>query len=212
MVVCAWVGSAACPVQLVRLVEREGLKGHCLLFQALTPEGVSYANRKPIAYSDMRLLFLDRFEAIGLDTTKFGTHSCRAGGATLAVNKLWMEHGGWRSAPWSRATPRQRTASRQGGSGDGARGGSGDGAGPASSPRRCAGGGGAGRRRVLPAENERETAAPAGRGGAPRQGLQRPRPAVTWPPPIMAASRRWRVSLYSVPGTAPAVSTASSSR
>lgn len=104
LVVCAWVNSPACPVMLVRrLVERAGLAGHRPLFSKLTPTGDAYADAQPIPYATLRTLFLEKFAAIGLDTSKFGTHSCRAGGATLAANhgvqdKLWMEHGGWRSA------------------------------------------------------------------------------------------------------------------
>jgi hypothetical protein len=102
VVACAWVDSPACPVRLVRrLVERARLVGHRPLFSEVR-DG-AYASTKPIAYAKLRELFLTKFAAIGLDTTKFGTHSCRAGGATLAANngvpdKLWMEHGGWRSA------------------------------------------------------------------------------------------------------------------
>lgn len=104
VVACAWQGSPACPVQLVRrLLERAELSGHRPLFSELTPDGTAYATTKPLAYSTLRTKFLAKFAAIGLDPAKFGTHSCRAGGATLAANngvpdKLWMEHGGWRSA------------------------------------------------------------------------------------------------------------------
>ncbi len=104
LVVCAWPNSHACPVTLVRrLLERARLAGHRPLFSKLTAAGDAYADTKPIPYATLRTLFLEKFEAIGLDTSKFGTHSCRAGGATLAANngvadKLWMEHGGWRSA------------------------------------------------------------------------------------------------------------------
>lgn len=104
LVVCAWHNSPACPVTLVRrLVEQAGLAGHRPLFSELTAAGDAYTSTKPIPYAKLRTMFLAKFAAIGLDTTKFGTHSCRAGGATLAANngvpdKLWMEHGGWRSA------------------------------------------------------------------------------------------------------------------
>lgn len=104
VVVCSWADSPACPLRLVRrLVERAGLAGHRPLFSKPTPAGDAYADSRPIPYATLRALFLDKFSAVGLDTAKFGTHSCRAGGATLAANngvpdKLWMEHGGWRSA------------------------------------------------------------------------------------------------------------------
>ncbi len=42
------------------------------------------------------------FQEVGLPVEKFGMHSMRSGGATLAANsgvpdRLWMEHGGWKS-------------------------------------------------------------------------------------------------------------------
>ena len=54
---------------------------------------------------------LKLFERIGLPSAMFGTHSCRAGGATLAANlgipgRLWMEHGGWAIQDGAQSAPR----------------------------------------------------------------------------------------------------------
>lgn len=101
VVLSAWAGSPACPVTLARrLLARVPLRPGAPLFSAVA--GDEYADAAPIDYSALRRLFLEKFEAIGLDPAKFGTHSCRAGGATLAANcgvpdRIWREHGGWRS-------------------------------------------------------------------------------------------------------------------
>ncbi len=100
MLLSAFPGSPACPVSLLRrLIQRAKLSEHRPLFAPV--RGDTYGTT-PITYSELRRLMLDKFEAIGLDRAKFGTHSCRAGGATLAANlsvpdQLWREHGGWRS-------------------------------------------------------------------------------------------------------------------
>ena len=100
--VAAIPGCCACPVTLVRsLIFKAGLesKGHVPLFSAVMKGAYGEA---PISYSKMRALMRQSFASIGLDTKQFGTHSCRAGGATLAANRgvpdrAWMEHGGWKS-------------------------------------------------------------------------------------------------------------------
>jgi hypothetical protein len=100
IVLARWPGSIACPLKLVRrLIDRLGLKGHRPLFAAFT--GSSYGT-EPAPYRQVHSAMLDKFEAIGLDKSNFGTQSCRAGGATLVANmgipdRVWMEHGGWRS-------------------------------------------------------------------------------------------------------------------
>ena len=101
VVLAAFKGSPACPVSLARrLLARARPAPGAALFSAM--RGEAYASSAPIPYGQLRSLFLEKFAAIGLDTTKFGTHSCRAGGATLAANlgvpdRMWREHGGWRS-------------------------------------------------------------------------------------------------------------------
>ena len=101
VVLSAYRGSPACPVSLARrLLARARPAPGAALFSAV--RGEAYASSAPIPYGELRSLFLEKFAAIGLDTSKFGTHSCRAGGATLAANlgvpdRMWREHGGWRS-------------------------------------------------------------------------------------------------------------------
>ena len=55
-----------------------------------------------LSYTTVREFMLSAFEQIGLDKTKFGTHSLRAGGATAAANnevpdRLFKKHGRWLS-------------------------------------------------------------------------------------------------------------------
>jgi integrase len=57
---------------------------------------------KPISYTTVRELILSTLEEIGEDSTKFGVHSLRSGGATAAANnnvsdRLFKCHGRWRS-------------------------------------------------------------------------------------------------------------------
>ena len=73
------------------------------LFSAVSVhEGQEVYGSTPISYQSLRKGVLEVFEEVGLPAQKFGLHSLRAGGATLAANsgvsdRLWMEHGGWRS-------------------------------------------------------------------------------------------------------------------
>lgn len=104
VVVAAFPDSPACPRSLLhRLRQRLGAaaSGRRPVFSTVGKDG--YSSRSALPYKTCRELFLAKFAAVGLDTALFGTHSCRAGGATLAANlgvpdKLWREHGGWRSA------------------------------------------------------------------------------------------------------------------
>lgn len=57
---------------------------------------------RPISYTTTRENALDALASIGLDRTRFGLHSLRAGGATAAANadvpdRLFKRHGRWRS-------------------------------------------------------------------------------------------------------------------
>ena len=65
-------------------------------------EGQEVYGSTPVSYQSLRKGVLEVFQEVGLPVQKFGLHSLRAGGATLAANsgvpdRLWMEHGGWRS-------------------------------------------------------------------------------------------------------------------
>lgn len=93
-------GETWCPVTLLRRhVERFKISGTAPVFMDLKK---STAAASPANYQRFRHLLLERLSAIGLDASHFGTHSMRAGGATLAANAgvpepLLMEHGGWHS-------------------------------------------------------------------------------------------------------------------
>ena len=55
-----------------------------------------------LSYTQTMKLFLANFGKLGLDASKFGLHSLRAGGATAAANvdvadHLFKRHGWWRS-------------------------------------------------------------------------------------------------------------------
>ena len=93
-------GTAWCPVALLRRLILAGrLTGPRPVFADAYGTGFLLT---PLPYHRARELMLAKFTVIGLAASHFGTHSLRAGGATLAANlgvddKLWMEHGGWRS-------------------------------------------------------------------------------------------------------------------
>ena len=95
-----------CPVQmlerylrLINLTEPSEF-----LFRSLTycKKSNSYKLRgvKSISYTRAREIMLDTLESVGVDKTKFGLHSLRAGGATAAANagindRLFKKHGRW---------------------------------------------------------------------------------------------------------------------
>ena len=99
------VDGYADPIRLViLLIGRAGLvDGDRPLFSAVTRhEGQEVYGTTPISYQSLRRGMLEVFQEVGLPKEKFGTHSMRSGGATLAANsgvpdRLWMEHGGWKS-------------------------------------------------------------------------------------------------------------------
>ena len=98
-------GSYACPLQLTAILIRHAglVDDNRPLFSAVTKQGGQEVyGSTAISYSALREGMLKVFEEVGLPREKFGTHSMRSGGATLAANsgvpdRLWMEHGGWKS-------------------------------------------------------------------------------------------------------------------
>ena len=86
----------------MQLIERAGLSGDRPLFSAVTlQEGKEMYGEQPISYSCLRGMLL--LTDICLPVEAFGTHTLKAGGATLAANqgvpdRVWMEHGGWYSS------------------------------------------------------------------------------------------------------------------
>ena len=56
----------------------------------------------PFSYTRVRELLLDKLQSLGYDRSLFGTHSFRAGGATLDANqgvpdRMFKRHRRWRS-------------------------------------------------------------------------------------------------------------------
>ena len=97
--------SYACPVQLTSILinHAELVDGNRPLFSAVSvQDGREVYGSTPISYQSLRKGMLEVFREVGLPKEKFGTHSMRSGGATLAADsgvpdRLWMEHGGWKS-------------------------------------------------------------------------------------------------------------------
>ena len=116
IVISALGKSRACPVALTRsLIARAGLSGHRPLFSAVTQTG-SYKS-EAISYTALSNYVLKAIEGLGLDKAKYGLHSLRSGGATLAANSgvqdsLWMEHGGWKSERAARGYIKTSVASK----------------------------------------------------------------------------------------------------
>lgn len=59
-------------------------------------------NAGHISYTRARELLLEKLESLGLETSKFGLHSLRSGGATSAANagisdRIFKKHGRWKS-------------------------------------------------------------------------------------------------------------------
>jgi hypothetical protein len=105
--IAEWDDSVAFPVRLVRrLMARvrvqQGAPGAAPrpLFSATASDG-RYGSA-PLEYDATLKSLRSRLAAIGLDPEKYATHSLRSGGATATANaglpdRLWMQHGGWRS-------------------------------------------------------------------------------------------------------------------
>ncbi|KAK3101897.1 hypothetical protein FSP39_007159 [Pinctada imbricata] len=90
----ARTNSDLCPVSLLeRYILMSDLKGmsDMFVFRALTfcKKSKAYTLRsqnRPISYTRAREIVLSAFGSIGLDSSKFGLHSLRSGGATAAAN------------------------------------------------------------------------------------------------------------------------------
>ena len=82
-------------------------KDECYIFRGIyihptTGEQMLKLKDKHVSYSTIRDILLTAIGQVGLDATKYGTHSLRAGGATSAANRgipdrLFKVHGRWRS-------------------------------------------------------------------------------------------------------------------
>ena len=100
-------GSATCPVVcLEQYCKLAGIDSGSTerLFRAIshTRNGEKLRNSGSLSYSRVRELLLDKLQSLGYERSLFGTHSFRAGGATLAANqgvpdRMFKRHGRWRS-------------------------------------------------------------------------------------------------------------------
>ena len=105
----SWVYIAAshskyCPVHLVRKFLTVGNhQRNDYLFHGVTVTNSGYKLRvRRLSYSRALELMRGQLQAIGLDPKKYGLHSMRSGGASLAAalgvpDRLIMRHRGWRS-------------------------------------------------------------------------------------------------------------------
>ena len=110
----AWVpvarsGKPTCPVvMLLRYFNMTGFDKSddgSFLFRGLSKSAKGYkvrAAKNSLSYSRMRELLLEAFAPYVEDTSRIGTHSLRAGGATAAAragvpDRLFKRHGRWRS-------------------------------------------------------------------------------------------------------------------
>ena len=67
-----------------------------------TKNGQRLRESGSVSYTRMRELVLEKLSAIGLDPKRFGLHSLRSGGASVAANvgvpdRMFKQHGRWRS-------------------------------------------------------------------------------------------------------------------
>ena len=107
-VVISQLSSSACPVEL--------LKRYLAMFK-IPPDSKDFifkpiskgkgfcklvAPDKPISYSTIRGAFCRDLLSLGVEPSKFGLHSLRSGGATMAANngvndRVFQRHGRWKS-------------------------------------------------------------------------------------------------------------------
>lgn len=104
----ARTGSPTCPVgMLCKYIDLGGVDttSRIYLFHPIcsTKAGESLRGSGPLSYSRIRELVLSKLKQLGYNSTDFGLHSFRAGGATRAANcpglpeRLFKRHGRWKS-------------------------------------------------------------------------------------------------------------------
>ena len=106
-VLIARTGSATCPVAMMeRYLEMASISptSSLCLFRGITKtkQGERLRASGSLSYTRMRELFLAKLTQLGFDSTKYGLHSLRSGGATAAANegvpdRLFKLHGRWKS-------------------------------------------------------------------------------------------------------------------
>ena len=107
-VVVSQLSSAACPVELLRrYLAKFKITPNSkeLIFKPISRgKGCCklVAPDKPISYSTIRGAFRRDLLSLGVEPSKFGLHSLRSGGATMAANngvndRIFQRHGRWKS-------------------------------------------------------------------------------------------------------------------
>ena len=107
-VVISELPSPACPVKLLKKYLSKFKippDSRDLIFRPISKGKDSckmIAPNKPISYSTMRQAFRRDLKTTGADPSKFGLHSLRSGGATMAANsgvsdRVFQRHGRWKS-------------------------------------------------------------------------------------------------------------------
>ena len=96
-----------CPVAALILYMEEARVVHDgeYLFRAIVTKRSGDVLRKtndPISYDSVRRSFLGVLRQVGIDSSRLGLHSMRAGGATKAANagvpdRVFQRHGRWKS-------------------------------------------------------------------------------------------------------------------
>ena len=108
-VVVSQLSSAACPVELLRrylAMFKIPPDSKDLIFKPISRgKGCCKlaAPDKPISYSTIRGALRRDLLSLGVEPSKFGLHSLRSGGATMAANngvndRIFQRHGRWKSA------------------------------------------------------------------------------------------------------------------
>lgn len=107
-VIISELSSCACPVKLLkRYLSTFNISPDFrdLIFRPISRGKGScklVAPDRPISYSSIREAFKRDLKSVGADPSKFGLHSLRSGGATMAANsgvndRVFQRHGRWKS-------------------------------------------------------------------------------------------------------------------
>ena len=104
----AKTGNITCPyIYLLKYLEAAEIPfdSQDFIFRSLRHDKISKGNvlsNKPLTAGRAREILKVKLQAIGVDASRFGNHSFRAGGATSAANlnvpdRLFKVHGRWKS-------------------------------------------------------------------------------------------------------------------
>ena len=107
-VVISQLSSSVCPVELLKrylATFRIPPDSKDFIFKSISRGKGScklVAPDKPVSYSTIRGVFRQDLQSLGVEPSKFGLHSFRSGGATMAANngvndRVFKRHGRWKS-------------------------------------------------------------------------------------------------------------------